>query len=137
MYIEFSENNGKLMDGDIMFLPDQREKYFEPFKDENDYKNDNDNDPPQPQNNHQGETDKEDRIDEYFDDLDLEDEYDDVDKRQRVIKLLRKLEDRENIDENEEFEDGDIAENEVLKSTFSRWSTPIPYVLSNTLSASM
>lgn len=125
------------MDGDIMFLPDQREKYFEPFKDENDYKNDNDNDPPQPQNNHQGETDKEDRIDEYFDDLDLEDEYDDVDKRQRVIKLLRKLEDRENIDENEEFEDGDIAENEVLKSTFSRWSTPIPYVLSNTLSASM
>ena len=137
MYIEFSENNGKLMDGDIMFLPGQREKYFEPFKDENDYKNDNDNDPPQPQNNHQGETDKEDRIDEYFDDLDLEDEYDDVDKRQRVIKLLRKLEDKENIDENEEFEDGDIAENEVLKSTFSRWSTPIPYVLSNTLSASM
>ena len=124
------------MDGDIMFLPGQREKYFKPSKDENDYKNDYGDDPPLPQNNHQGEKDKEDRNDEYFDDLDLEDEYDGFDKQQREIKLLRKFEDRENIDDNNE-EDEDIAENEVLKSALSRWPTPIPYILSNTLSASM
>ena len=43
MTIVFIENNGRLLDGDIMFLPGQREKYFQdppttgepfPFKDE-------------------------------------------------------------------------------------------------------
>ena len=137
MDIEFSENNGKLMDGDIMFLPGQREKYFEPPKDENDYKNYNGDDPPQPQNNQQGGKYKEDISDEDFDELDLEDEYDIAYKRQRERELLRELEDRENMDDNKEFKDGEIAENEVLKSALSRWPTPIPYVLSNTLSTSM
>lgn len=93
MDIESSENNGKLMDGDIMFLPGQREKYFEPPKDENDYKNYNGDDPPQSQNNQQGGKYKEDISDEDFDELDLEDEYDIAHKRQRERELLRELED--------------------------------------------
>ena len=120
-----------------MFLPGQREKYFEPSKDENDYKNDDGDDPRQPQNNHQGGKYKEDINDEYFDQLDSEDEYDIANKRERERELLRELEDKENMDDNKEFKDGEIAENEVLKSALSRWPTPIPYVLSNTLLAGM
>ena len=51
----FLENDGHLQDGDIMFLPGQREKYFEP-----------------PQNYHDHET--EDDIDD-ADDVDTDDDY--------------------------------------------------------------
>ena len=95
------------MDGDIMFLTGQREKYFDHPQSEKNHAND----PPQPQNKNHQDT--------------------------KYKELIMELEDKEKKNDDDANEDEDVGQNEVLKNPMTRWPTPIPYVLSNTLPSSM
>ena len=144
-----------------MFLPGQREKYFEPPQNYNSSADDNendddddddddddfddeleDNDPPQNKQLHRSKKDAkndeelEGDIDEELDDGKRLQEEEDVpnirDMNQREkLRLLEELE-KEIHSEREGLE----QENEVLKSSGSRWPVPIPYFLESSLSSS-
>ena len=142
-----------------MFLPGQREKYFEPpqnyrssqYGNENDDDDDDDDDdnhddnddeehgPPQNSQLHRSKKNAEDDneyFDEEFEDDDKQQQKEevpnisDMDQREKS-RFLKELENEIDL-EDEELE----QENEVLKSSSSRWPVPIPYFLDSSLSSS-
>ena len=145
-----------------MFLPGQREKYFEPPQNYNSSADDNendddedddddddddddepeDNDPPQNNQLHRSKKDAKndeqlegDIGEELKDGKRLQEDEDlpnihDMNQRER-LRLLEELE-NEIHSEREDLE----QENEVLKSSGSRWPVPIPYILERSLSSS-